>query len=154
MNASRFSFWRCNGSYIGEELGVGDRKSRLVSGSISRSRSSGCRVLPCVNVTIICEPGCELIDEEVNRSERWAGEKAGEAAPCTGRMRNEQHGEAYRRGRTVWTVILSAAASVLLSAGGDVPTFSVCDMYCKEIEDEHRVCISQREGRGRARRAR
>lgn len=140
---------------IGEELGVGDRKRHLVSGSISRSRSSGCRVLPCVNVTIICEPGCRLIDEEVNRSEGWAGEKAREAAPCTGRMRNERHGGAHSQGWSVLAVILSAVASVLLSAGGDVPTFSrLCDMYCKEIEDEHRICIAQREVRGHAGRAR
>lgn len=71
---------------------MGDRKSRLVSGSISRSRSSGCRVLPCVNVPIILESGCRLIDEEVNRSEGQAGENAGEAALCTGRLRNERVG--------------------------------------------------------------
>lgn len=33
---------------------------------------------------------------------------------------------------------------------GEMFPHSVCDMYCKEIEDEHQVCISQREAGGQA----
>lgn len=50
---------------------MGDRKRHLVTGSICRSRSSGQRVLPCVNATIIHESQCRLIDEEMNRREGW-----------------------------------------------------------------------------------
>lgn len=49
-----------------------DRKRHLVTGSICRNRSSGQRVLPCVNTTIIYESHCKLIDEEMNRREGWA----------------------------------------------------------------------------------
>lgn len=45
----------------------GDRTCHLGTGSISSSRSSGPRVLPCVNATIIYESHHRLIDEEINR---------------------------------------------------------------------------------------
>lgn len=120
-------------------IGLGDRKSRFwVSGSIGRSRSSGCRVLPCVNVTIIRESEGGLIDEEVKTSEGWAAEKAREAALCTGRMRNERHGGCCHAGLVCFGSNLVCCSFCFGCRRGNLFPHSAAYVTCKEIEDEHR----------------
>lgn len=94
---------------------MGGRKCHLVTAPICRSRSSGQRVLPCVNATIIHESHCRLIDEEMNRREgrTETGDKSPNKITSSSRFRNLLCSRADRqRGWSVWPVTRPGAGGL------------------------------------------